>query len=132
MSGQASRYLQGALEEAVKGGETGVGHAAIVEALRLVGETMSRIADRQDTLSAKMAEQGETLHTIDKRLAVFESNSLSGTVKDLETRVTALELAGARQQGALGVGEWLTRNWIAIVALLSSVAIVIKIGVLRL
>lgn len=132
MSGQASGYLQGALEEAAKGGENSVGHAAIVEALRLVGETMSRIADHQDTLSSKMAEQGETLHAIDKRLAVFENNSLAGTVKDIETRVSALELASARQQGAIGVGEWLTRNWIAIVALLSSVVIVIKIGVFRL
>jgi hypothetical protein len=128
----ASQYLQEALGKAAKGGESAVGHAAIVEALRLVGETMSRIADRQDILSGKMAEQGETLHAIDKRLAVFENNSLTSTVKSLEARVSALELTGARQQGAVGVGEWLTRNWIAIVALLGSLAIVIKVGVLRL
>lgn len=132
MVDQAAQYLQGALKKAAENGESSVGHAAIVEAIRLVGETMSRIADRQDVLSGKMAEQGETLHAIDKRLAVFENNSLATTVKDLEQRVTALELTGARQQGAVGVGEWITRNWIAIVALLGSVAIIIKIGVLRL
>ena len=90
-----------------------------IEALRSINRNLERLYQRSD-------EQGQTLHTIDLRLTRIESNSVSAEVGELKSKVDQLESDRDRREGALSLGNWLLRNWPALVALLVLAGVVLK------
>lgn len=65
-------------------GDARMAHLALMQAIQGVIVSLERVADRQDRHDEKLGEAVETVHAIDKRLAVVESNSVSARLEKTE------------------------------------------------
>lgn len=79
-----------------------------------------------DALSLDLAKRVEAL---DVKIAsrIDEMNaSLSRRLDSLEQRIDALESVNDKRSGALGLFEWVVRNWPAVVGYFAIVAVILK------
>ncbi len=90
-----------------------------IEALRQITDNLKRLNDRSE-------EQGRTLHSIDNRLIRIESNSVNSDVAALKEKVDGLERERDRREGALGLTNWLLRNWLSLAGIVVVIAVVLK------
>lgn len=107
-------YLQSALEGSdfmIPANEADVNNLAIIHALRATADGMKRIAEQQDEAHKQMNAALAGIHDIDKRLAIIEANSLTHRVEVLDARVQVLEDERQRRLGAVGLVDWISRNW---------------------
>jgi hypothetical protein len=103
-----------------------VNFAEILSALVSTASKLESVMRQQNDDKAQLKEIVDTLHKLDKRMAVFESNSVAGLVKDHEQRIAKLEARGYRQEGALGVVDWLAKNWPSLIAVGTMAAIFLR------
>lgn len=84
---------------------------ALIHALRSATDEMKRLGHQQDRQASSIEDVSNVVHSIDKRLAVIEANSLTRRVEVVEVDVQKLKEAEQRRQGAIGMVDWLGRNW---------------------
>lgn len=111
-------------EQLDKAGELDL--ASLVRSVALLAGKMDQIVREGDDHKTQLKEISDTLHKLDKRLAVFESNSVASQVKDHEQRIAKLEATEQRQIGAFGVVGWLTKNWPALFGFGTLAAVFLK------
>ena len=100
--------------------------ASLVRSVALLAGKMDQIVREGDDHKNQLREISDTLHKLDKRLAVFESNSVASQVKGHEQRLAKLEAAEQRQIGALGTLGWLAKNWPALIGFGTLAAVFLK------
>src|SRR5690348_7804217 len=118
------QYLDQA-EFMVPADEARMEHLAVIHALRSAADGMKRLGEQQDRHGAKLDELVTGMHSVDKRLAIIEANSLSTTVAEIDERVTALEATDHRRQGAIGLWDFVLKSWPAIVGFVLLVAAIL-------
>jgi polyhydroxyalkanoate synthesis regulator phasin len=111
---RAAEFLQAHLDDGdfmVPANEGDINTLAVIHALRATADGMKRIAEQQDESHRQMTAALAGIHEIDKRLAIIEANSLTHRVEALDTRVQVLEDERQRRLGAVGLVDWISRNW---------------------
>lgn len=96
---------------------------ALIQALRSATDEMKRLGHQQDRQASSIDEVSNVVHSIDKRLAIIEANSLTHRVEKVETDVSKLKEAEQRRQGAIGMIDWVGRNWPLLLAIIALIAI---------
>lgn len=94
MPEESIEKMRRALDQAdvmVPASKSDVTTLAMIEAMRAQTDVLQRISKRQDQDAETMKEVGETLHSIDKRLLVIESNSIERDVKANADAIEVLE-----------------------------------------
>ena len=109
----------------------GLGASAILQALQSSAEGVSRVAEQGREHARQLKEISETLHVIDKRLAVVESGSVQAKVDDHEKRIVVLEAEENRRKGALGMGGWMVKNWPAMIGYIALALLAVEKGIVR-
>lgn len=104
---------------------------ALFEALRLASDGVSRVAERQSEDAKVLREMSETLHQIDKRLALVESVGFVAKLEEHERRLIKLEGQENRREGALSLGSWILRNWPALFGYIALVVVLFDKGALK-
>ena len=102
----------------VPASENDVQLLALIHALRSATDEMKRLGNQQDRQASSIEDVSNVVHSIDKRLAIIEANSLTRRVEVVETDVQKLREAEQRRQGAIGMVDWLGRNWPLVLAIL--------------
>ena len=104
-----------------------------IEVLRQITDALNRAADRGDRTEAKLDEIGKILHKVDNRLTVIETNSLEREVErnrvaiaSLDKRMLLLEATDYRRQGAMGLFEWLLKNWPGVLGFIALVVVIMQ------
>lgn len=105
--------------------------STILEALRISAEGVSRVAEQGSEQARQLKEISDTLHNMDKRLALLENGGVSTKVDDHEKRIAVLEAAENIRKGALGMGGWLVKNWPALLGYIGLIVVLIEKGIVR-
>ena len=105
-----------------------------IEVLRQITDALNRAADRGDRTETKLDEIGKILHKVDNRLTVIETNSLEREVErnrvaiaSLDKRMLLLEATDYRRQGAMGLFEWLLKNWPGVLGFIALVVVIMQV-----
>jgi hypothetical protein len=116
MPRDAAAYLQDQIKDdfMVPASEGDVHNLAVIHALRTTADGMKRLADQQDQYRDQISEIVQGIHQIDKRLSIIEANSLTHRVDAHDLRIKVLEDDRQRRIGAVGLVEWMGKNWPAI------------------
>lgn len=115
-----------------------LGRLSLIEAIRANTDAVSRMGNRTDGQDKKLDDIGKSLAAIDRRLSVMENNStprdlqrVEDEVTALDVRVTALEAERNQRKGALGLVEWVSRNWPAIIGFAFLLMVMARNGMLK-
>lgn len=115
-----------------------LGRLSLIEAIRANTDAVSRMGNRADTQDKKLDDIGKSLAAIDRRMAVMENNStprdlqrVEDEVHSLDVRLTALEADRNQRKGALGLVEWVSRNWPAIIGFALLLVMMARNGMLK-
>ena len=105
-----------------------------IEVLRQITDALNRAADRGDRTETKLDEIGKILHKVDNRLTVIENTSIEREVErnrvaiaGLDKRVTLLEATDNKRQGAMGLFEWVLKNWPGLVGFIILVVVIMQV-----
>lgn len=109
----------------VPASERDVNQLAIIHALRANADGLKTLGNQMDRQSRKIDGIVDTTHSVDKRLAVIEGNSLQTKVKEIEGDVEELKADKQRREGAIRFGEWFFKNWPAVFAFVGIVVYVV-------
>lgn len=104
--------------------QSDVTHLGLLQAIAGLTSVMDRVASNQ-------TEIGNTVHSINTRLAVLESTSLTSTVSTIDARVDKLELAYHEALGASAGMETLRRWAPTIVAFIAAIIFLVGTGAIR-
>lgn len=126
-----------------------LGRLSLIEAIRANTDAVSRIGNRADTQDKKLDEIVKALGAIDRRMTIIEHNStprdlervetsvsalhvhMEAEVRALDVRLTALEAERNQRKGALGLVEWVSRNWPAIIGFAILLVMMARNGMLK-
>lgn len=115
-----------------------LGRLSLIEAIRANTDAVSRMGVRSDTQDKKLDDIVKALGAIDRRMTIIEHNStprdlerVEADVRALDVRLTALEAERNQRKGALGLVEWLGRNWPAIIGFALLLAVLARNGMLK-
>lgn len=106
--------------------------STLLEAIRISAEGVSRVAEQGSEHSRHLREISETLHSMDKRLALVENGGVSTKVDDHEKRIAVLEAAENMRKGAIGLGGWVVKNWPAMVGYIGLIVVLVEKGIVKL
>jgi hypothetical protein len=122
-----------------------LGRMALIEAVRANTDAVSRMAQDMRSVGTKLDDVNNSIHGLDKRMALIENNtverdlerlrqhyhSLEKKIDDCDSamdgRVGLLEAAAERRVGAIGLVEWFGKNWAAVVAIVGFLAYLVVI-----
>lgn len=97
-----------------------------IEAIRQVTDNLRRLNGHAEKTNEALDRVGERLHSIDIRLVKIESNRVSEEVSKLQAEVDLLKQDKARREGALGLGNWVLKNWPSIIGILLIALLILK------
>lgn len=105
MPGEVIKNLKATMATAMDGQD--VTQLALMQAMSGMADAMARMMSQHDQAARDIREIGTTMHSVDKRLAVIESSSVSAEVEVLKremrdsiaARLNKLELTDSEQQG---------------------------------
>lgn len=96
--------------------EGDVSNLLILHALRTTSDALKRVGDQQDRQSKKIDNVLEGVHKLDTRMAVLEANTLAAQVEELKKDVDMLKEKEHQRMGAIGLFDWVSKSWPAILA----------------
>jgi hypothetical protein len=99
---------------------------AEIEALRAIRDSVQSHTRQTEALTNEVREQGKMIGDVRERVIRIESNRVSEDVAKLKEEVDMLKADKLRREGALGVGNWLARNWPFLIGLLALIGVVLK------
>jgi len=109
-----------------------LGHLALIEAIRANTDAVQRLARHGETVDHKLDDINRALGRIDTRLAVVEQSSISIQVeehkrelREFEDRLRRLEDEAQQRKGAMGLFEWIGRNWPALLGFIALVMLLV-------
>lgn len=112
-----------------------LGRLALIEAIRANTDAVQRLARHGEGQDHKLDEITKSLAKIDTRLALLENNSLKSEVaqqrKDIEEqdgRLRTLEAEREQRKGAMGLFDWIAKNWPAIIGFVALVVLLVSKG----
>lgn len=129
--------------QAVLSGREEITHTALMQSMSGLAATMTHMITQLNTNSKEIRDVGSMMHSVDKRLAIIEANSLSSEVETLKremrevvlSRLVKLEMDGRSQQGIVigqssimslfvKLGPWL-------IMLITAIAVLVHSGSLK-
>lgn len=110
-----------------------IGRMALIEAVRANTDAVSRMARQGEAQGGKLDAIGQSLHALDRRLALIENNTIERDLErlrncthELESRIDVIEAREERRTGAMGLFEWVGRNWPVIVGATLLIAVLMR------
>jgi len=97
----------------------------VLHALQTTSEGIKRLADHQDRQSLQITSVSDVVHSMDKRLAIMEANSLLTRVEKHGERLDALEDKEQRRAGAVNAAEWGLKHWPGVVGFIALIMTVL-------
>jgi hypothetical protein len=126
-----------------------LGRLSLIEAIRANTDAVSRVGIRADAQDKKLDDIAKALAAIDRRMAILEHNStprdlermeadfekevtqLQARLTAVDVRLTALEAERNQRKGALGLVEWIGRNWPALIGFAALLLVLARNGMLK-
>lgn len=103
-----------------------IGRLALIEAMRASTDAVQRLARQVETQDGKLEGIKDQLAEMKTSIALLQQSSLKSDVEDLKTRLGALEASQQQQRGALGLFEWVLKNWPGIIGFFVLLAFVAR------